>query len=274
MGVASITANVDIANMALQRLGQPAISTLTEVSRDATVANNLFSQNRDYCLMLADWDCLAQRAVLTRSGKVAMSAATAANPVHVTATGHVFIANELVFVESVTGMTQLNGNTYRVYAIGTNSLTLYDLDGTTADGSGFTAWVSGGYVYRSPGANFAYAYDLPSDCIKVLKVLDANFAEDTQYTWRKERNFIYTDVVNAGVEYIKQITDPTLYEPDLVEVIVSRLAWFVGMRIHSDKTLRDRTYQEMQAAVARAKMTNSAGRQDQGEPEELWADVR
>ncbi len=274
MGSASVTANVDMANMALQRLGQPTISSLTESSRDANICNQLFAQNRDYCFGLTDWDCLTMRSVLTRAGKVAISAATAANPVVLTASGHVFIADELVTVESITGMTQLNGNTYRVYSYTSGTITLYDLDGSTADGSGFTAWVSGGYVYRAPGADHSFAYDLPSDCIKVISVLDSNFGESDDYDWRKERSIIFTDISNAGVKYIKQVTDPTLYEADLVEVIVSRLAWFIGMRVHSDKTLRDRCYKEMSAAIALAKLTNAAGERSVEEPEELWADVR
>lgn len=273
MGTASITANVDIANLALSRLGQGLIATLTESSRDANICNQLYGQNRDYCLMLADWDCVLQRAVLERSGKMAISGVTQADPAHVTATGHIFIANELVHVESVSGMTQLNDNTYRVFAIGTNSLTLYDTDGTSLDASGYTAWTSGGYVYRDSG-NWAFAYDLPTDCIRVVAVMNAIGELQPKYSWIKERNFVYTNVENAGVKYIKQNTDPTLYESDLVEVMSSRLAWLVSMRIHSDKVLRKSIYDEMNQAIQRARMTNSQGEGDDGAPEDLWVEAQ
>jgi len=273
MSTASITANVDIANLALSRLGEPAISTLTEVSRDATACNQLFAQNRDYCLMLADWDCLLQRSTLTRAGKTAISGITAANPPHVTATGHLFIANELVSVESVTGMSQINDNLYRVFAIGTNSLTLYNTDGTSLDASGYTAWTSGGYVYRSSG-NWAFAYDLPTDCIRVAAIMNEIGKLQPKYSWTKERNFIYTDIENAGVKYVKQTTDPTLFEADLVEVMSARLSWLVSMRIHSDKALRTQVYNEMNQAIQRARMTNSQGEGDDGAPEDLWVDAQ
>src|SRR4030042_3821298 len=136
----SVSTAVDIANIALQRLGQPTITTLTESSRDAPICNQLYDQNRDYCLMLADWDCLLKRQTLARAGKVAISGAAAADPVEVTCATHTFIANELIHVESVAGMIQLNDLSYRVYSYTSTTITLYGLDGESIDGSGYTAW--------------------------------------------------------------------------------------------------------------------------------------
>lgn len=268
-----VSTEVDIANIALQRLGQPAIATMTESSRDATICNQLYDQNRDYCLMLADWDCITNRQVLARAGKTAISGATAVDPVVVSLATHTFVSNELVVVESVTGMTELNDNTYRIYTYTSGTLTLYDTDGSSVDGSGYTAWVSGGYVYRDPSANWNYVYDLPTDCLKVLTVVDDSGGEDDSYTWKKERSHLYCDVENAGVKYLKKETDPSLYESDLVEVMAARLAWFVSMRIHADKSLRNEIQSEMERAIYRAKMTNAAGRSDGGEPAQPWAEV-
>src|SRR3990167_4216365 len=159
MSIASITSAVDIVNMALQRLGQPVITTLTESSRDATLANQLYTQNRDFCLGLSEWDCLMQRAVLTRSAQIAISTITKANPAVVTCTGHVFYANELVTVESVSGMTQINDSLYRIFSATSTTITLYNTDGTSLNSSSYSTYSSGGYVYRGAG-KFAYAYDL------------------------------------------------------------------------------------------------------------------
>ena len=278
MALASVSAVVDVVNMSLQRLGQPTVATMTESSRDASIANQLYAQNRDYCLLLTDWDCLIKRQTMTRSGKITISAATAASPVHLTVSGHTYIANELVTVEDAGGMTQLNNNIYRVFAAGADTMTLYATDGTALDGSGFTAYTSGGSLYRYPGNDFSYAYDLPTDCLRVVKVLDETFGYDTARSidgnrW-KERTFVYTDLENAGLMYLKQETDPSLYEPDLVEVIVARLTWFIAMRIHADKTLREQCLKEFQGATARAKLTNATGSGDEGEPAKLWAKVR
>jgi hypothetical protein len=272
MSIASITASVDIANIALQRLGEPVITTMTEVSRNAGICNQLYAQNRDYCFNLAEWACLMQRAVLARSAKVSISGISKASPAVVAATGHTFVANELVTIEDVVGMTQVNEGTYRVFSVGTNSMTLYDTDGTTLDSTGFTAWISGGSVYRAPGAEYAFVYDLPADCLKVVEVLDSNFGSSDHYTFRKERNYIYTDLVNAGVKYVRQITDASVYESDLVEVMAARLAWLIVMRISGDKALKAEVTQDANAAVVKAKMTNAMGREDEGPPEASWLD--
>ena len=79
-----------------------------------------------------------------------ISGATQANPVVVTATGHTLREGQQVTISSVTGMTELNGNVYTVRNPGTNDFELYDTDGTTSiDGSGFTAYSSGGEAAHS-----------------------------------------------------------------------------------------------------------------------------
>lgn len=268
-----VSAEVDIANQALQMLGEPVIATMTESSRDAEVCNQLYDQNRDWCLMVAPWDCITHRATLTRAGKVAIAGATAADPVVVTCTGHVFVANELVTIESVAGMTDLNDNIYRIYSYTSVAITLYDTDGTTANGTSFSAWTSGGYVYRYPGQNWSYIYDVPSTALRVLGVLDAEWGESDEYIWQKERTLLWCNVEYASVKYLKKETDPSLYESDLVELMASRLAWMVSMRIHSDRALRDSVERAYNNALARAKLVNAPGMTSGDAPERLWTEV-
>lgn len=274
----SVTYAVDVANIALQRLGQPTISTLTESSRDAGICNQLYTPVRDWCMLLTEWNCLTNRRVLTRSGKTSITGATKADPVVVSCTGHAFVANELVFIEDVSGMTQLNENTYRVYSATTGTITLYDLDGTTTNGTSFSTWTSGGYVYRDSSPDWTYVYDLPSDCIKPLNILDDAGGEldgvGRHYKWHRERSFIFCDLEYAGLKYVKKETDPSVYTDDLIEVMAARMAWYISMRVHSDKTLRNEIYTEMQQSILKAKMLNASGGDDEGQAETLWVDVR
>ena len=271
----SVNAAVDIANIALSRLGQATITTLTAAGRDAGVVNELYADVRNYCMMLFDWGSLVHRQVLGRSGSVALSAATAANPVVVTTTPtHTYVANELITIEGAGGMTQLNGGVFRIWAVTSTTITLYDTDGTTTNGTSFSAYTSGGSVFRHAGADWEYVYDLPSDTLMVQSVLDEDFGFSQDYEWRKERSFIYADIENAGVQYVRADTDVTHYEEDLIEVIVARLAWYISMRVSGDKQLRQMMFQEYQEALARAKVTNARGRRDEGLPPQLWTDVR
>lgn len=69
----------------------------------------------------------------------AITGATQANPVVVTATGHPFVNGDKVSISGVVGMTQLNGNVYTVANKATNTFELSGINGT-----GFTAYTSGG----------------------------------------------------------------------------------------------------------------------------------
>lgn len=69
----------------------------------------------------------------------AISGATQANPVVVTATGHTFVNGDKVSISGVGGMTQLNGNVYTVAGVASNTFQLSGINGT-----GFGAYASGG----------------------------------------------------------------------------------------------------------------------------------
>jgi hypothetical protein len=69
----------------------------------------------------------------------AITGATQANPVQITAVGHTFINGQLIEIDEVVGMTELNGNSYYVASAGTDVFSLSGVDGT-----GYGAYVSGG----------------------------------------------------------------------------------------------------------------------------------
>ncbi len=60
-----------------------------------------------------------------------ITAATKARPVVITANGHGFANNDVVWISGVSGMTQLNNKPYMVKNKTTNTFELYMLDGTT-----------------------------------------------------------------------------------------------------------------------------------------------
>jgi hypothetical protein len=73
-----------------------------------------------------------------------ITGATAANPVVITATAHPFFDGDIIYISGVVGMTELNGNYYKVSAATTNTFALQTVAGVDVDGSGFTAYTSDG----------------------------------------------------------------------------------------------------------------------------------
>lgn len=74
-----------------------------------------------------------------------ISAATRANPCQLTITGHSFAALDEVIITGVAGMTELNNRLFTVSNPATNTL---ELKGVNS--SGYSAYTSGGSIYRSP----------------------------------------------------------------------------------------------------------------------------
>lgn len=73
----------------------------------------------------------------------AITAATQANPVSLTVTGHGFVTGDKVLVAGVVGMTQLNDYLFEIAVTDANTITLPGVDGT-----GFGAYTSGGTLTR------------------------------------------------------------------------------------------------------------------------------
>lgn len=72
-----------------------------------------------------------------------ISGATAANPVVVTATAHGYANGDIIYIDGVVGMTQLNGRVFVCDGITANTVNLKGIDGT-----GYTAYTSGGSAYK------------------------------------------------------------------------------------------------------------------------------
>lgn len=98
---------------------------------------------------------------------IAMTGATQANPVVITATAHGLVNGDRVRITDVLGMTELNGNSYTVAGATANTLELNDADGNTIDGTGFSAYVIDGDL-RKKVTTVSGLTHLEGETVKVL----------------------------------------------------------------------------------------------------------
>ena len=75
-----------------------------------------------------------------------ISGATAANPIVLTVTATAINDDDMVYVSGVVGMTELNGRWFKVNNQATNTIELQQ--GADIDGTGYTAYTSGGTAQR------------------------------------------------------------------------------------------------------------------------------
>jgi len=96
----------------------------------------------------ADHDMFFVDSGLSLDSPLTITAATAADPVVVTATSHGFSDGDQVKIIDVVGMTELNNNIYLVSSKTDHTFELTDLSGNDIDGSEYTAYISGGEVRK------------------------------------------------------------------------------------------------------------------------------
>jgi hypothetical protein len=115
--------------------------------------------------------------------------ATQANPCQLSAPGNNFVNNDWVFVASVNGMTDLDGNTFIVQNAAGGNFTLTDTFGNPVDSRTFGAYTGGGTVARIFTLTTPYhAVDLPwlkfqqsADVMSLCCVNQQTFTEYATY---------------------------------------------------------------------------------------------
>lgn len=93
-----------------------------------------------------------------------ITAATKANPCVITVVGNSYAAGDWVFVDSIVGMTQLNGRYFIAGAVAGNLVTLHDLNGNNIDSTGYSTYVSGG------GSSRVYTVATPYTATDLRKI--------------------------------------------------------------------------------------------------------
>jgi hypothetical protein len=96
---------------------------------------------------------------------------TNADPAVVTSVAHGYSDNDDVFIESVGGMTELNGRTFRVDVLTTDTFSLLDLDGTNIDSTGYGTYTSGGTAKKIYEISNTVIADLPFNAEEITDVI-------------------------------------------------------------------------------------------------------
>lgn len=102
----------------------------------------------------------------------------------VTSATHGFVTGDEVYFSGIGGMTELNGQFYLVVKIDANTFSLTDIDGTTINTSGFTAFSSNGSVARVYEIDTPYLEAHLSE-LKMIQSADLGYIVHPGYEPRK-----------------------------------------------------------------------------------------
>lgn len=146
--------------------------------------------------------------LLTEAAKN-ITGATAADPVVVTSSSHGYSNGDTVYIDSVGGMTRLNGRWFTVANVATNTFELTDqVDGTDIDGSAYPAYTSGGTVARVYEISTPYAIaDVPK--LKYVQSADVMTLTHKSYPIYKLSRTGHTSWTLAEAEFEPEQAAPT-----------------------------------------------------------------
>lgn len=117
-----------------------------------------------------------------------------------------------------------------------------------------------------PTWGYAFAYQLPSDCLRVLAV---NAADPFEHPWKVEGRSIVTDrEAPVGILYLRRIDDSGFFDPMLVSAIAARLAMELAQPLTSDAGLRKQMEMEFQSRLRAARSADG----QEGTPSRIYAE--
>ena len=125
--------------------------------------------------------------------------------------------------------------------------------------------------------DFDYKYTLPTSpkCLKVIRIVDEDYA-DSASQWIVRGRFLYTDLENAVLEYVKEMSDSDIpnMHTELQEACAWQMAEMVAMDLTQSVRIRTMCTEEYAKALAKAvwRDTDEKDEDTEGDGEARWED--
>ena len=239
--------DVGICNMALGRLGATAIDALTDTDAEGVQCALHYAQTRDELLRSHPWRFATCWSSLVQDEEA--DSGTSTDDTNTTLkfydTGQEWDDDEYedyyLWISGGTGAKQI-----RVIASNTATYLVPSVAFTTVpdDTSTYEIWEN------VPPYPWDYQYDLPSDFLRFVKT------DPLGQTFEISGALFKSDESAVLMEYVKQVSDVTLFDVLFVKVLALELAVKMCMPLLHDKTLYKEVQEERDAAMAQARLVN------------------
>ena len=118
----------------------------------------------------------------------------------------------------------------------------------------------------SPTWEYDNAYQLPADCLRVVRTKE--FSE-SGYRFKIKGRELHTDAAAANIEYVAQITDTTQFNPQFVDVLATRLAAELAYSVAGSASRSEQLFGQYQAKLKEAKRRDG----QEGIPDNIEANM-
>ncbi|MFA7278767.1 MAG: ubiquitin-activating E1 FCCH domain-containing protein [Sterolibacterium sp.] len=174
-----------------------------------------FNINQGYALEFGDnYMRIKSDGAYVIEDPVAITGATEANPIVITAPLHGYSNGDWVYITNMVGMTELNGLTWIVDNKTTNTFQLLDLFGNPVDSSSFGTYISGGSSSRLYTLATPYmAVDLPylkfTQSADTMTLTCVNQITGTEYRAQELLRLGATNWTITPVDFSASISSPS-----------------------------------------------------------------
>lgn len=130
----------------------------------------------------------------------------------------------------------------------------------------------------APDWGFAYAYQLPTDYLKLMQVNDifvapglADYRQYDDSPYAIEGQSIFTDFgAPLKIRYVKDITDTGLFHDLFVEALASKLAYEACYSVTQSREGQRQASDDYNKALKEARLSNAVERPPVGLPDDSW----
>ena len=133
-------------------------------------------------------------------------------------------------------------------------------------------------IANAPSFDFAYAYSLPADFLRMVRT--ASEAAGENYDYRIEGQLgstskvLVTDEGTVKIEYIAKITDPTAFDAAFVDVLAQRLAFEICVPLTDNANMAANLYRVYQDKLREARNMDAQEGTPRGIDADLWLGSR
>lgn len=111
-----------------------------------------------------------------------------------------------------------------------------------------------GRLTAQPNSGYDYQYQLPTDCLRIIKVVSTSLYE---IEYKVEGTALLTDETEVYVVYVKRILDFGTLPPIFTSYLILALANEVCFGLTGNVSLQDRLVSEMMDKLEKAKKADS-----------------
>jgi len=255
-----------LCNMALDRIGATPMATgdlAAKVTDEAKQCDRHYEQTRDALLRSHTWRfaSLWVELVIDEEADSGTSTDDTNTTLKFYDTGQAWTINEhassYLWITGGTGSDQI-----RTIASNTATYLVPSVAFTTVpdDTSTYEIWAN------YPPYPWDYQYDLPSDFLRFAKT------DPLHEPFEIVGTLLKSDEDAVTIEYVRQETDPDLFDPLFVDALVAALATRLVMPLLHDKNLHKELQVEAEVALSKARLANQ--QESKMAKQQTWNEAR